>query len=385
MMSMLALALLTPACDLVVHEPQQLRELNNPDVRVICLTPGIYDRRSVGTLVLSASGTGRQPRYLLAYDPASPGDRTHPARLPRDRRVIIEQFAVTGHNWVLDRLVVRNSPASNLIDGGAVGTVINELLIEGVGGAGLYFKRSSNSVVRRTVMRNPAMRPGEDNYHIYIGHGGRALVIEDNEFENGAGAFAMGPDSGGDVVIRNNDMYTTPVRYTDCNGRINGIGPCSCSEMHVVFKGIDSPGATALVESNRMWGARRNDPACASTGSPGHGIYIGAIGQIVRNITIRNNFLWDNWTNGIFVAQGGTDIMVTNNVIHGSIVGIQNTGSNVTIRDNRLIANQTHYVGQGSALGSDNERIDVPTSAESICLEARPITGPQTICVAAGQ
>jgi len=383
---MLSLILmLAQPCDLVITDKADWQRINDPDKRVFCVTPGEYDVDTIGVVRLLRDGTEKEPRYLIGFNPANPADQTHPARQPREHQSVIGQFALEADFWILDRLVVRDSPGSNLIQGDAIGNQLERLLIEGAQRTGIYLRESRDTVIRRCVMRDPVMRPGLDNRHIYMGPDAEYLTIEDCEFRNGTGTFALGPGSLGNVMIRNNDMYVTSDRRTDCKGNLDLNGSCSCSEMHIVFKATDLPGSQVLIEGNRMWGMRKNDSACASTGSPGHGINVGSSSdRSIRNVTIRNNILWDNHTNGIFVANFTHQIIIEDNVISGSLVGIQNAYGGAKVRNNLFVENVQQYVGTQIGFFG-NSLIDEPDESESLCFEIRQWTGPEQKCIEIGK
>ncbi len=373
--------LLAPACDLVIAEAADWARVNDANKRIVCVLPGDYSYAETGAIRLSASGTPEAPRYLIARDERNPDDQTHPAKLPPARQSVISNFSLEGSHWIIDRMVIRNSPRSNFVQGGASHNLMDRLLVDGAQRAGIYFRDARNNILRRSVLMDPPLRPGADNVHVYVGPNAGRVTLSDNEFINGSKSVEVGPDGLGNVTIQGNDMYVTSDRYTDCEGNLYPQGLCSCSEMQLVLKGVDLPGSTITIEGNRIWGMRPNDNRCASSGSPGHGIRIGTGRNVhqVSQIRVANNIVWDNQYYGIFVGNNVREVLIERNLISRANVGIQNSYSGADIQGNIFISNAEHYRGADDRLFGNMfvQADDVP---EAVCVDVRPWTGPERKC-----
>jgi hypothetical protein len=390
MVTLLLAALGLPACDFTVRTAGDWERVNDPDKRVICVAPGpTWTYEDVGVVQLTASGTVDAPRWLRW---ATDDEEAHPARVPREQTAALSQFDLRGDHWIIDGLVVRDALWQPRVIGSH--NTLQRMVFEQPRawegrpvGLMLHFTSGTNNAVVDSVFRHPYRHRGIDSYAVYIHHAER-VTVQGNEFIDLVDGVSNGPHAGGGNRIVDNEFYHTEASYTDCNGRFDPRGKCSCSEgMAFVAKGpADRP--ESFVERNLVWGFRRADPVCAGTGTPGVAFDFGSTAgdppapTLTRHFTVRDNVILAAVPNAIYLGREVEDLTFTGNYVAGAGSGMVNVyGRRVTIRDNIFGRNQRDYHTGPDARTSVYEGNRRAGSGQR-CLVVRHITDPGTLCVA---
>ncbi|HTY16743.1 MAG TPA: hypothetical protein VMH82_03350 [Myxococcota bacterium] len=355
-------------CDLVMNEnnaPSALPLLNDPSTRVFCVDPGDY--RSAGQLFLSASGTQASRRYLRfnATDSLKAVQRTQQA--------VFEMLIVKGSWWVVQGLTIQPQAPSTYyfvyVEGGDH-DVFDGNLIDGIdhvntqlGEAGVYLGSFSSDPATYNSVQANVVRNGNAS-HRPVDYTGIAVSdvganndynkVLDNEVYDWGDAIAL-TSSRGDcnfptlphgTVIDGNEMYITGAKRIDCmTGAPDPNGDCACAENGVDLK--PDPGASAWtqVTNNRLWGFRPTQAVdtCGGTGSLGQAITAG------------------NTCPG--------HVLVANNIVLDSTVGIQPSGSSWIIAGNLFYDLRTPMADREVL----SQAIDTTSTATNLSIEFNTI------------
>jgi len=382
--------MLLPPCDFTIRGAADWARVNDPDKTVICVAPApTYTYEQVGVVQLTASGTVNRPRWLRW---ANDDESVHPARVPVDETAAVSQFDVTGSHWIIDRLVVRDAIYQPRVMG--TGNTLQRMVFEKPrswegrpGGLMVNFWSGSGHAVIDSVFRDPYRAKGVDSYAVYI-HQAEGVTVQGNEFIDMVDGVQNGPQAGGGNRIAGNEFYHTPRNYTDCNGRFDPDGACSCSEgAAFVAKGpADQP--ESYIEDNLVWGFKKTDAVCAGTGTPGVVMDFGSQGgsppqpMLTRHFTIRNNAMIAWVPNAIYLGREVEDLTITGNFVANAEYAISNVyGQRITVTNNVFAGNKTDYFTGPEARGTVYTGNRRAATAEK-CFTLRHITDPHTLCVA---
>ena len=324
-----------PTCDQAnpevrfIEKNEDWADINEPSYRVFCVLPGDYT--DLGTIYITADGEDGNERWIRLYDPQAPNDEsTHPVDVDDTRRAIVERFNF-GHegdpatNWFVDRITKRGG--SLVVWKGSERIVLNRLLMEHGHQALFAVLNAKDATLQNSVLRQTEIVPNADRHCIIIGQNSHGTQIINNEIYDCAGdGIQFGPNSGGGAVILNNDIYLTPVMYSDCQGNLDPNGSCACAENAIDLKG---PGEAVRpfplpekdwvqIKHNIIWGFRPTDSSCGGTGSPGQSVSIGSgADNYVSYVLIRDNIIMDG-PSGIEIGLATVDhISIISNIIYG--------------------------------------------------------------------
>jgi hypothetical protein len=248
-----------PRCDLqkpnvaVISKAEDWDAINDPAKTVFCVTPGNYLDK--GEIRLTASGTAQAQRVIRYYNPAKPGDSTHPVKMPPEEQAVINKLVFDGaDHWLVDRIVVtepgqvRTQLVTFKKNTAATDNVLNRLLIYGGGeGGGLVsFNGASNvhNVLQDSVVRNTIVSPKQDNHCVVLSGDVKGSKVLGNEIYNCAGdGLQIHPGVYEGTLIADNDFYNEP---TFADFTENGID--------IKGGGAVGPENWVRIEHNRMFG-----------------------------------------------------------------------------------------------------------------------------------
>jgi hypothetical protein len=370
-------------CDVVLtvaDAPRLQSLLNDAALRVFCVEPGDY--RSAGLVIVFASGTESERRYLRFHD-----SEVRPA-IERTEQAIFESLRFRGSWWVIQGITLQPRTAARSIlflgiEGGDH-NVVEYCLVDGIdypaegmhagikvagyeGDPGTYNVIRWNVVRRGNQTRIPvdysgvsitrATSPGEDNDFNQI--------LDNEIYDWGDGIALQGNGEDCDVpgrahgtLIDGNDIYITPDKRANCDGTPNPEGECSCSENAIDLKhdpGPD-PALWTRITNNRTWGFRpTSTPSCGGSGSNGAAIQAGSI--CVGHVLVAGNFVGDSrmgikpastgWViagnllydvgRGIFPIPDTTELAVEFNTIVDADHAYDDNASHTTTRCNAVI------------------------------------------------
>jgi hypothetical protein len=311
--------------------------LNDSSLRVFCITAGDY--RSLGRLMLTASGSSGNPRILRFHPPDGV-----PNAVQRPERAIIEAVRLRGSWWVVQGLTIQPSGTvgnswflgieggdHNLIEGNLIDG--SERMVAGghvgVAIADYYADPATYNTVQANVVRNgnPTQSP-VDYIAIAIDGGGGPGAdndfnqILDNEiydWGDGIGFVAKEtdcnhPSSPHGTVVDGNDVFITAAKRVDCtDGTPDPDGDCACAENGIDIKvdpGPDPAGWTR-VTNNRLWGFRQTaTQSCGGTGSNGQAI-VGT--ACTGHVLLAGNVVMDA---KIGVKPQGSSWILAGNLFH---------------------------------------------------------------------
>lgn len=348
---------------LVIASNDDWKRINDSQLDVFCVRPGDYS--ASGIIVIRQSGSAATPKWLLLNDPDVPSDETHPVKLAVGKRAVLKQIFMDGaSHWMVDRITIDGSLGSNHIVNGATNVVWNRMLIEGVSNAAAVVLNLGirNITIQNSVIRNMVPKPGVDLGCIVHERDTNTSILS-NELYNCAssGIQLSGAGSSGSIAVENNDIYLTPQLY--CNtqtGRLDPNGTAAANEDGYVLKG-HSRDATVLIRNNRIWGLRHSSSRCGTTSNvPASGVNLGSGNTVVRNVVVAENVFDDIRDWGIYVSNRAEEFMVSNNVMAGVSIPVQNIYSR-------------HF------LLSDNKVIN--GTGGQFCYMRRQWTGPELRCV----
>ncbi|PHI20723.1 hypothetical protein CEQ90_06635 [Lewinellaceae bacterium SD302] len=304
----------------------------NNSTSTYLIEPGDY--RSWGELKMSRGGTAAAPLTLSYYDAKAQDpylERTNPARLPKNRQVLIENVYVTGgHSHpkghpdrsivetehirfnglsfsgnaeTLDPHVRPNSPdrgkkggASNVLNF-TNDVQLNNCLVENVRELNAIRIRGNRNVISNCVIRNCFRIPGSDNIAIVI-YPNKNYWAANNRVENcelynctdcvqihsvkDPQYLGLAPGT----VIHNNDCYLTEEYYVQRDGQT-----LAAAEDGFDLKTGGTAAEPVLITNNLIRGMRQTDTG--SGGSGGLGVALN-LHLFANHIRIENNLIHDN-------------------------------------------------------------------------------------------
>ncbi|REE00092.1 hypothetical protein C7460_10629 [Marinoscillum furvescens DSM 4134] len=244
------------------------KRINDENARFFFVAPGDYT--SLGEIVLSASGTAEDPRWVVFYDPET--ERVypeHPVKLTKEERATVRQLTVDGNHWRIVGLYgegYKNQHRTHIIRLNGDYNEVNAVLTEyGSHGGGQIELHGAYNVVKNSVLRNTMITPGRDNHGIVFANKSDYSTVMGCEIYNCAGdAIQVHPsdDAHRGCVIQDNDIYVDASRYfekLDFFPHENGVD----------FKdgGAADPGDWIRVQGNRFAWIGSSDGGTG--GSPG--------------------------------------------------------------------------------------------------------------------
>jgi len=309
-------------------------DANNDDSIVICANAGDYRLIGIGQryynpqVIISVDGTARVWR-VLRLTPR--GD--DPWNIPIAQQAIFRKIDVLGSYWIIHRLSFKTGGTfSSLLRIGEnkdVGNIIaDRIFLE----SGTFTNRGSkkivtlqNSVLKRNFWQG---RAGQDRQCVRGSGGNVDFHIVNNEvYDCGdnillqSGGTPPAPGWYPGTVIENNDLYQTSYSYCDSDGTPNPNGLYSAGENAIDIKSGGVPNNILRVINNRMWGFKRTDTSCASTGSGGNAVITHGA---TRYTLIKNNIIFDT-VGGFATPNSGTSkISLVGNVINSETTGMSN-------------------------------------------------------------
>ncbi len=305
-----------------VNDPDWAK-LNDSSYRVICFEPGDYT--SKGMITLTANGSSGNERWLRYYRSNDTDD--DPWIQSSANQAIIRGIRfVDASYWVIHRITSDGNYSQIRqieVASDSNNVIFNRILAEKGGGGqeGIITVdefNNSDITVQNSVIRDQVNAAGADNDCIVFA-GVTDLHIVNNEIYGcGAGVFQWeGPASPG-LIVENNDIYTDPNEYTDCNGNYtqNGAEQCAAVETNIELKNGGTAAAPMRIFQNRIWGVRSSDTNVCCDGGGGQGSNIQLIETTVGTsyILVRNNTVFDG-------QQGLVFVNAINNPSRQSIVG----------------------------------------------------------------
>lgn len=261
------------ACDQIIGPSTPWSSINWSN-NSICIHAG--DHTAKGVLVISASGTATTRKVLKYYAPNDSND--DPWTVSSHSPAKLRGIQINGADyWIIHRLTIdgdwtSSNPGINITNNSdADNNVINRVLVQNfdeslviIGGGG-----NDNITIQNSVLRNTKPNIAHENQCIALrGNSINKRVINNEIYNCNKGTFAEeGYSPHGGLVLENNDVYLTPDRYTDCNGRYTPNGPCSDTE-GVAFdsKGGAPASNIGRIINNRAWGMRPGDKNLAQSG-----------------------------------------------------------------------------------------------------------------------
>lgn len=436
-----------PTCDEseddveIIRDDSDWQSVNDDQIRVFCVTPGDYS--GVGVVELTESGSENQRRYLRYWNPSAPNRTTHPVDTQESNRAIVRGFDLDGASyWTIHGITSRagsdrqNPTNKNVhIQNNSNHNIFDHVLVER--GRGTLFDFRSNSdanSLQNSVVRWSVIRPNDDNMCAnFSGEDTQDNRIVRSELYDCAGdSIHVSPSGPGDnrgTLIADNDLFITPDLYSDCNGNRTPNGDCACAENAIDVKAIQGGNSTSEPEEhwlkildNRMWGWRRTDSSCGSTGSsgaiitthfaPADFMYVkgniffdGPLGwttsaEGVNNVTLASNIFWDLSRRGITMHHKAERV----EAYHNTIVDVGNHHSHLARAPstNEFKCNTAIDAGTPASDNSDaradynayfnsepfqNNANDLEfasaseANAEEFCFERRIWTDPTETCI----
>ena len=324
-----------------ITSPADWADINSASFDIFCVQPGDYS--SMGVITITADGTPSVRRRLLYHNPSNPGDPTHPANMAAPDRAIIKALLLSDADyWDIEQLTIDGAHDTGEtyyavleIAAGSSNNLIFKNTVERSKSRQIAIRdnNSNDNIIRQNVIRNSLLVAGDLIGVVlitFVASGNiSGTIIEDNEIYDNSQAiqFVTGTITTGSTfpnsIVRNNDMYVTSARYTDCAGNFTPTGPCMAGESIVVFKGggTNSTDYIQMVD-NRLWGSRRADPNYGAPGGFGEPILFQGESKFTL---VQDNFIWDS-ARGIQFAVDATRISAIGNVLY-NIQDLQpNTG-----------------------------------------------------------
>jgi hypothetical protein len=377
-----------PACDadnpkvLLIDEVTNFSQINSPDKTIFCVMAGNYD----ALLRITISGTATEPRYIRHLNPT-----THPALMPEADRAVIRGINFLGSDyWVVDSITVRQTDGVTKEqirmlprDGGSDHIMLNKLLVEDGGGAGMIAMGGHDLTVQDSVIRNSFVTPNkDDNGVVFRGHNNKLIG---NEIYNHAGdsilVIGIGGEDNQGAVIADNELYITPDYRTDGQGNFSPLGEWLCGENATDFKGGGTEASPLIYTGNRVWGFDRNDDhACVSGGG---GEYPISIHFNARYIEMEDNIFYNNLTSIIFTAPEPHHITFQNNLFSDMEYVV--SAPHHKTHTNKYIDNFLHDIRVGMFYEEpdevNNEISGNIALDKKVCWIKYQITNPTEICV----
>ncbi len=325
-----------PACDASNPEVTFIRQdsdwsrVNEPGLRIFCVHPGDYS--AAGVIRLERSGTAARPRVIRRVDAG-----LHPLKLRASARVTLQALTLRGaEHWVVDGLFIRGGERVGLWLKDASRNVLNRLVVQEAEWEQVRFEGASHgNVLQDSVVRRSKIVYGGDRVCVLFvdpgpGHhqqGNRLVQNEIYDCTDGIQLYSR-PEflPGGrfrDLVIDENDIYLSKARRTDCRGKLQWDGPCSCGEEGIDIK-LGGSGDLAqervTISNNRIWGWLETDQgpkgdwedACGASGSWGGLVVVGMHGS---HVVVKDNFL-EEGPRGVTVAGSARNTRVIGNHLH---------------------------------------------------------------------
>jgi len=364
-----------PGCDapdaVRISTSSQLVLLSDPNFRVFCIEPGDY--RSAGTVTVNdVDGSAAAPRFIR-YDATGTGEDDTLFDSPLSELAMMPNLVlIDSDHWVIDRLAFINVDSTYPIKlDNSESVVINRIRMQqnrtGIG----FYDGSHESSVQNSLIGDMDLDLVNGNDAVCVALRGKHsagtdinihdVKIVNNEIYNCNDGIQLIHDFGlsytadfQGALIAGNDIYIDSSRYSDCNGNLTPSGPCACTENAIDLKtGSYNAVNPVLVTDNRMWGWRRTDRICHSTGSS-WGTAIDAH-FAVGHTHITKNVMWDN-ARGIALVAGVWDVLIEDNIIRNTFSGFNNEGyalitadgaNRTTVRKNHIV-NSVKWVSAGS-------------------------------------
>lgn len=366
-----------PECDssdaVTISSTSQFSLFSDPSYRVFCIEPGDY--RSAGTLLIdSVDGTANSPR-VLRYASAGVEDGETLFDAPEAKLALMPHLVLRdSDHWVIDRLAFIDLDTTYPIKiDNSQSVIVNRIRMQKNRiGLSLYHG-SHNVMVQNSYIGDMDVDLVNGNDAVCVALRGKDsagtdidihnVSIVNNEIYNCNDGIQLIHDKGLSYIadfqgtlIAGNDIYVDSSRYSDCNGNLTTNGPCACTENAIDLKsGSYDATNPVVVTDNKMWGWRRTDRICHSTGSS-WGSAIDAH-FAVHNTHITKNVMWDN-ARGIALIEGVWDTLIEDNIIQDTYSGFNGEGfalvSGSTAHGTVVRRNHISEAVKWAATGSDD-------------------------------
>jgi len=370
--------LVSRACDQVVTVSTPWSQINWSN-NTICIEAGNHTSKGTLTIPSSASGSSGSFKVLRYYRTDDNNDE--PWKQSAANQAKIRNFDVTGNYWIIHRITVNANGGDNKSNFWGTNYILNRMLLENMIGAHgsfivAFHGAVDNATIQNSVIRNAGLTgtSGADQ-NCVVNAAGKNVHIVNNEIYHCQGDAiatpANNPSGVPGFVVENNDLYSTPARYSDGFGNLTPTGDYGCSENAIDLKtGGQVAALYSRIIHNRMWGFRKTDFNCGGSGSSGEALVFhespeltvkNSYGLIQNNIifdspwgitspngspdhySIIGNIFWNiqDATRTIEYAvdtKGGTDHEIYLNTFIDTNRGVKTNGSNIDVRCNVFIS-----------------------------------------------
>jgi hypothetical protein len=257
-----------------------------------------------------------------------------PWRQAEGNRAKLSQLKVRANYWIVHRLTLPSVNTNaytprvevNAPDGVLQRDVIfNRILIEGSGwNNAIYYGFSENCgstgsydtiTVQNSVLRSYyGGSPPQEAIALDLQCGSNLRAVNNEIYDWAAHNVQIGqngaPELSG-VIVENNDLYASPVIYTQGGEKMRGEDPLS-------VKAYGTSASPLKIVHNRIWGSRQTDLSTCCNGTQGNGIIVNLPfgGPSFQYIAIHNNVIFDS-QNGIdWYPSGSRNQSVIGNIFY---------------------------------------------------------------------
>ncbi len=400
-----AVSVKLPSCSgsktLIIDSVNDWQKINDPAYTNFCVKPGDY--RGAGVITLTSSGSAQEPRVIQLFS----DDNTHPAKLPEGQQALLGGMrlgngSAAARYWVIDRMSFVGLRKNGMvgINEGSSDNILNRIVMRNnMTGIDLQNGAHRNVIQNSYIgdMTEEAIRADIVCIGLQSYQGGAVIAdtrIVGNELVNCNDAIQFirnGSNPSGSfpgTLVADNDIYVTAERLTDCNGTVNGTGPCMIGENAIDAKGgSDDASKPVQIIDNRMWNIRRSDPARKPGGSWGDAIVVQ---YNTQNMVIKNNIIMDS-NRGIVIHLGSHNTVTEGNTLFniggqtaGSGYGIIITteaGSGNVVRHNTIIAADKPLGDDAGGNTVTGNTIGGVSDITRQCFMVKRISGPEEMCI----
>ena len=275
----------------------------------ICLENG--DHTSKGTLTIPSSANGTSGNYKVLRYTRSGDTNDDPWNQSTGNRVKLRGVSINGADyWIIHRLTIDGDGASNfgihyVKNSGVTNIIVNRLLVEDFSMTIVATENNGpNITIQNSVIRNAHVTPTAEYNCIELSSASGVRIVNNEIYDcNKAISSGDGNPSIPDAKIENNDLYTSPAVYTDCNGNYTPWNPnsvCAAMEAIISLKTGGLSNQPVEIIHNRLWGARTGDGVAMSEGNTGEAFSISLTsnpndpsGYGAHYVLVKNNIIWD--------------------------------------------------------------------------------------------
>ena len=280
-----------------------------------CFNAGDYS--ALADVLVTANGAAGAYRVMRLSGTGT----GNPATLAVGAQAQMMTLEIQGTHWLVHRLTWDGEILS--LDG-ADGSIVNNILHNDA----QYRQEGDcdNCGVQNSVLRETDPPPGND-IHCAKFRPGTDQFFLNNEAYNCSDMLQLqdlgdSADQFPGFVIVNNDLYVTTAYNCDSDGTPNVNGFYSRAEDYLDFKGGASQANPGLISHNRMWGLKKNDASCGSSGgdTAAFNIQEPQIGDITRYMEITNNIVHGARNGVTFDEVDVSQVSIIGNFFHRTIM-----------------------------------------------------------------